>query len=109
MRESVLAQVEAGDGCKGIAAAAVSNTGYYSFAFIAGYCPAIRFPSTHDTNVPYRLGTGGAGSGYLQAMLNATTGNATYPKAAHAVALALASAADSGTIVDAGLIYGWLL
>lgn len=109
LREAVLAQTEAGDTCRGIAAAAVSNTGYYSFAFVAGYCPAIFFPSTHDTNVPYRMATGGAGSGYLQAMLNATYGSSTSPKNPLAVAIALASAADSGTIVDAGLIFGWLM
>lgn len=109
LREAVLSQTEAGDTCRGIAAAEVSNTSYYSFAFVAGYCPAIRFPSTHDTNVPYRMATGGAGSGYLQALLNATYGSSTSPKAPQAVALALASAADSGTIVDAGLIIGWLM
>ena len=53
---------EVGKGtCKGIAAAAVSNTGYYSFCYIAGYCPDAAMPTLYASNQPMRLGATYAG------------------------------------------------
>lgn len=40
---------------KGIAAANVSNTGYYFWAYVGGYCPAAAMPTNYASMQPMRL------------------------------------------------------
>jgi len=59
---------------KGIAAANVSNTGYFSFAYIGGYCPNIIF--------------GSAASGVLHGLSGSVAGNFTqYSSAGSTIAI----------------------
>lgn len=103
--------------CKGIAAAAVSNTGYYSWAFIAGYCPAAAINSGYASNQPMRISgttTGKFGSipNYNATALSSYTALATLP-AQHPVIWTLGAestatdATDVFTTVSC-VIEGWL-
>lgn len=62
----------------GIAAADVSNTGYFSYAYIYGYCPAAKVGTSLASDTPLKLGASIAG--YLSVLqANATLVDATVP------------------------------
>ena len=103
--------------CKGIAAAAVSNTSYYSWAFIAEYCPAAAINSGFASNQPMRLsGTTAAKFGSIP-NINATVWSTysamTTVTEQHAVIWTLGSEASATSATDvfttvSCVINGWL-
>ena len=67
-----------GDLPSGIAAANVSNTNYFSYAYVYGYCPGAFVGTAIASDL--RLGLGGTTAGYLTSeFANATLVNATSP------------------------------
>lgn len=98
--------------CLGIAAHAVSNTGYFGWSFISGYCPVAAINSGYASNQMLRISgttTGKFGSINLIAATLATSSTA----AQHAVIWTLGSessgagATDVFTTVSCRIL-GWL-
>lgn len=91
---------------RGFAAAAVSNTGYYSYCYVAGYCPAMRFGSGWASNTFFALS--GSATGALTSYgLNATLGTSVFVTARMGIVYSLS--ADSTEGLGSGIIQGFLL
>ena len=94
---------------KGISAADVSNTGYWSWYYIAGYCPDAAMPTAYASGIAMRLSATYAGR-LSSAQVNASFAcvGATIPINVVAVSLGAAtvSTANSTNSVN---ICGWLL
>jgi hypothetical protein len=94
--------------CKGIAAAEVSNTGYWSWFYISGYCPDAAMPTSYASGQFMKLS--GTYAGRLSsAIANASLTCTGATGAWHIVAMSLAvnssaSANSTGSVV----IQGWL-
>jgi hypothetical protein len=91
---------------RGFAAAAVNNTGYYSYRYIAGYCPAIKFGSGVASNQVAALSASFT-AGLTKFNCNATLGTSV----AATVFLACVYSLDvnTTTTVNSGIISGFLL
>lgn len=83
-----------GNVCKGIAAAAVSNTGRYSWAYIAGYCPDAAMPTNYASNQFMKLSATYAGR-LSSAIVNASNACTGGTLSQHVVAWSLGAAAVS--------------
>lgn len=71
---------QAGHPAAGIAAANVSNTGYYSWAYVYGYCPAARVSTAIASGAMLTIGGSTNGLSSLQeATLAATSGKLMVP------------------------------
>ncbi len=91
---------------RGFAAANVSNTAYYSYRYIAGYCPTIKFGSGVASNQVAAL-SGSFTAGLTKFNCNATLGTSV----AATVFLACVYSLDvnTTTTVNSGVIEGFLL
>lgn len=91
---------------RGFAAANVSNTNYYSFCYIAGYCPTIKFGSGVASNQVAALSASFT-AGLTKFNCNATLGTSV----ANTVFLACVYSLDGNTTttVNSGIIQGFLL
>lgn len=102
--------------CQGIAAAAVSNTSYYSWAFIAGYCPAAAINSAYASNQLMRISGTTAGKFGSIPNVNGTiwsTYTAMTTIAQHGVIWTLGSESSATSATDVFTtvsckIMGWL-
>ena len=91
---------------RGFAAANVSNTAYYSYAYIAGYCPTIKFGSGVASNQVAALSASFT-AGLTKFNCNATLGTSVF----NTVFLACVYSLDvnTTTTVNSGVIQGFLL
>lgn len=94
--------------CRGIAAAEVSNTGYWFWAYIAGYCPDAAMPSIYASGQHLRMSATYAGR-LSSAQLNASFAcvGATIPIQAVAISLG-ANTISTANSTNSALILGWL-
>lgn len=91
---------------RGFAAADVSNTNYYSYCYIAGYCPTIKFGSGFASNTFFAL-TASFTGGLSSYGLNATLGTSVFVTTRIGVVWSLGTGTTTGT--DSGIIQGFLL
>ncbi len=91
----------------GIAAAAVSNTGYFSYCYVAGYCPEALMPTTQGSGQYLTLSGTEAGK-LTSAYNNATLGNATYAGNPYVFQVFATGIGASGGSTASGRIIGWL-
>ena len=98
--------VNAGQLPRGFAAANVSNTGYYSFAYIAGYCPTIKYGSGPASNQVCALSASFT-AGLTKFNVNATLGTSIFNTAWLACVYCLDVMTTTG--VNSGIIQGFLL
>lgn len=101
-----LRNTESGILPRGFAAANVSNTGYYSYCYIAGYCPTIKFGSGYASNTWFAC-TASFTGGLSSYGLNATLGTSVFVTTRIGIVWSLG--ADSTTGVNSGIITGFLL
>lgn len=94
--------------CKGIAAAEVSNTGYWFWAYIAGYCPDAAMPTSYASGQPMKLS--GTYAGRLSsAMVNASLTCTGASGAWNIVAMSLGvSSSANANSTGSVFIQGWL-
>jgi hypothetical protein len=102
--------------CKGVAAASVNNTGYFSWSYIGGYCPNVGYNSGYASNQLFGLSgtTAAKFSSHGQFAFNTgtATGLATGTNFPVVWSLGAESTATSATDVfalNSGVIIGWLL
>lgn len=93
---------------RGFAAASVNNTGYYSYRYIGGYCPSIKFLS----NVGSNQVTGLAGS--IAAAMSAYPANNTIAavgatSATMSYACVYSLDVNAATAVNSGIIQAFML
>lgn len=94
------------DYCRGISAAAVSNTGYFAWAYVAGYCPEAHMPTSYASNQIFMLS--GTEAGKLTSAYNhATLGNSTGMGKSVFWSFSVASGSNGGS-TSSGVIIGWL-
>ena len=91
---------------RGFAAANVSNTNYYSYRYIAGYCPTIKFGSGVASNQVAALSASFT-AGLTKHNCNATLGTSVFATAYLACAYSLD--VNTTTTVNSGIISGFLL
>lgn len=93
--------------CKGFAAADVSNTGYWFWSYIAGYCPDAAMPTAYNSGQPLRLSASYAGR-LSSAAINVSTSHiATWTQ--HIVAVSLGQhTVSTANSTNAIAINGWL-
>lgn len=95
--------------CKGIAAAEVSNTGYWAWYYIAGYCPDAAMPTSYASGQPLKLSATYAGR-LSSAMVNASLTCTGASGAWHIVAIALGVASSaSANSTGSAYLQGWLM
>ena len=92
--------------CKGIAAAAVSNTGYFSWCYVGGYVPEALMPTNYASNQYMMLSATEAGK-LTSAFSDATAGNATGNWTIVFQSFSVASGSSGGS-TSSGVIVGWL-
>jgi hypothetical protein len=95
--------------CAGIAAAAVSNTGYYFWSYIAGYCPDAAMPTSYASGQPMRISatyTGRLSSSQINASFACV--GATIPIYAVAHSLMVNSAATANS-TGSIMLHGWFM
>lgn len=92
----------------GIAAAEVSNTGYWFWSYIAGYCPDAAMPTLYASGQPLRMSATYAGR-LSSAQINASFAcvGATIPIRAVAIALGQTSFSTANS-TNSVMICGWL-
>jgi len=92
----------------GISAVDVNNTGYWFWAYIAGYCPDAAMPSTYASGQPLRMSATYAGR-LSSAQINASFAcvGATIPIRAVAVSLG-AHTVSTANSTNSVMIQGWL-
>lgn len=94
--------------CKGIAAAEVSNTGYWFWSYIAGYCPDAAMPTAYASGQAMGLSGTYAGrlsSARVNASLVCTGGSGAF----HVVAISLgANTVSTANSTNSVQIQGWL-
>ena len=91
---------------RGFAAANVSNTAYYSFCYIAGYCPTIKYGSGPASNQVCALSASFT-AGLTKFNCNATLGTSVAATAFLACVYCLDVMTTTG--VNSGIIQGFLL
>jgi len=106
--ETASLDIGGGNACKGISAAAVSNTGYYSWAYVAGYCPDAAMPSTYASMQYMRLSATYAGR-LSSANVNATVAHeATW--LTHVIAISLgAHTVSTANSTNSCSLIGWFM
>lgn len=91
---------------RGFAAANVSNTAYYSYRYIGGYCPTIKFGSGVASNALCAL-SGSFTAGMDDFAVNATLGTSVFITARIGCVFCLDVMTTTG--VNSGIIQGFLL
>jgi hypothetical protein len=91
---------------RGFAAANVSNTGYYSYRYIGGYCPTIKFLSNVASNQVCAVAASIAG-----AMSSYPANSSTAPASLVTTRLACVYSLDvnAATAVNSGIIQAFML
>lgn|SRR3990167_700644 len=92
---------------RGFAAANVSNTGYYSYRYIMGYCPTIKFKSTVASNAICGIGSVTAGAVTSSVPYNGTLGDVIHNTLRLGVVYSLD--VNAATAVNSGIIQAFML
>jgi len=95
--------------CAGFAAADVSNTSYYFWSYISGYCPDVAMPTSYASGSLMKLSATYAGR-LSSAIINASNACTGGTLAQHIVAISLsANSSASANSTGSAIIVGWLM